>query len=55
MLIEAGNKDFHGMELGAGMEGGGVMLSIAGSAHEGIFLEALIEMCEYGRSAGVYR
>ncbi len=43
------------MELGAGMEGGGVMLSIAGSAHEGIFLEALIEMCEYGRSAGVYR
>jgi hypothetical protein len=41
--------------LREGMEGGGFMLSIAGSAHEGIFLEALIEMCEYGRSAGVYR
>ena len=41
--------------LKEGMEGGGYMLSIAGSAHEGISIEALKEMCDYGRKAGVYR
>jgi uroporphyrinogen decarboxylase len=41
--------------LKEGMEGGGFMLSIAGSAHEGIQLEALIEMCQYNQKAGVYR
>jgi uroporphyrinogen-III decarboxylase len=41
--------------LKEGMEGGGFMLSIAGSAHEGVQMEALIEMCNYGRKAGVYR
>ena len=41
--------------LKEGMEGGGFILSIAGSAHEGVETEALLEMCEYGRSAGVYR
>jgi uroporphyrinogen decarboxylase len=40
--------------LKEGMEGGGYMLSIAGSAHEGIQLEALIEMCHYLQKAGVY-
>ena len=37
------------------MEGGGFMLSIAGSAHEGIQMEALIEMCRYLQKVGVYR
>jgi uroporphyrinogen decarboxylase len=41
--------------LKEGMEGGGYMLSIAGSAHEGVSIEALIEMCHYARKAGVYR
>jgi hypothetical protein len=36
------------------MKGGGYMLSIAGSAHEGVQLEALIEMCRYLQEAGVY-
>ena len=36
-------------------EGGGFMLSIAGSAHEGIQMEALIEMCRYLQKVGVYR
>jgi uroporphyrinogen-III decarboxylase len=40
--------------LKEGMEGGGYMLSIAGSAHEGVQLEALIEMCRYVKEAGVY-
>ncbi len=40
--------------LKEGMEGGGYMLSIAGSAHESIQLEALIEMCRYLRKVGVY-
>jgi uroporphyrinogen decarboxylase len=40
--------------LEEGMEGGGYMLSIAGSAHEGIQLEALIEMCRYLHEVGVY-
>jgi hypothetical protein len=30
------------------------MLSIAGSAHEGIHQEALIEMCRYLQEAGAY-
>jgi uroporphyrinogen-III decarboxylase len=38
-----------------GMEGGGFILSIAGSAHEGVLPEALTEMCDYARIAGVYR
>jgi hypothetical protein len=37
------------------MEGGGFMLSIAGSVHEGIQLDALVEMCRYNQKAGVYR
>jgi uroporphyrinogen decarboxylase len=40
--------------LKEGMEGGGYMLSIAGSAHEGIETEALVEMCRYLQGAGVY-
>lgn len=40
--------------LEEGMEGGGFMLSIAGSAHEGIQLEALIEMCRYLGEIGAY-
>ena len=40
--------------LREGMEGGGYMLSIAGSAHEGIQFEALIEMCRYLQEVGVY-
>jgi uroporphyrinogen decarboxylase len=40
--------------LREGMEGGGYMLSIAGSAHEGVQLEALIEMCRYLQEAGIY-
>jgi uroporphyrinogen decarboxylase len=40
--------------LKEGMEGGGYMLSIAGSAHEGINLEALIEMCRHVQVAGAY-
>ncbi len=40
--------------LKEGMEGGGYILSIAGSAHEGIQMEALIEMCRYLQNAGVY-
>jgi uroporphyrinogen decarboxylase len=38
-----------------GREGGGYMLSIGGSAHEGIRTEALIEMCRYAQIAGAYR
>jgi hypothetical protein len=38
-----------------GMEGGGFILSIAGSAHEGVAAEALCEMCAYAQKAGVYR
>jgi hypothetical protein len=30
------------------------MLSIAGSAHESIQLEALIEMCRYLQEVGIY-
>ena len=41
--------------LKEGMEGGGFVFSIAGSAHEGIETEALIEMCRYAQVAGVYR
>jgi uroporphyrinogen-III decarboxylase len=41
--------------LREGMQGGGFILSIAGSAHEGVQLEALIEMCRYGQETGVYR
>ena len=41
--------------LKEGMEGGGFILSIAGSAHEGVKTEALLEMCRYARTAGVYR
>ena len=40
--------------LKEGMKGGGFVLSIAGSAHEGIEIEALIEMCRYAQVAGVY-
>ncbi len=40
--------------LKEGMDGGGYMLSIAGSAHEGVHLEALLEMCRYAQGAGVY-
>lgn len=40
--------------LGEGKKGGGYMLSIAGSAHESVNLEALIEMCRYAQTAGVY-
>ncbi len=40
--------------LKEGMEGGGYMLSIAGSAHENVHLGALIEMCRHARAAGVY-
>ncbi len=40
--------------LKEGMEGGGYLLSIAGSAHENIHLEALVEMCRYAQEAGVY-
>ncbi len=41
--------------LREGMEGGGFILSIAGSAHEGIETEALIEMCRYLPKAGNYQ
>jgi hypothetical protein len=41
--------------LKEGMEGGGYMLSIAGSAHEGVLPEALTEMCRYAQTAGIYR
>ena len=41
--------------LKEGMEGGGFILSIAGSAHEGVETEALLEMCHYAQVAGVYR
>ena len=41
--------------LKEGMEGGGFMLSIAGSAHEGVLPEALTEMCRYAQTGGVYR
>jgi hypothetical protein len=34
--------------------GGGYIFSIAGSAHEGVRLEALIEMCRHLKEAGVY-
>lgn len=40
--------------LREGMEGGGYLLSIAGSAHESINLEALIEMCRYFQEVGIY-
>jgi hypothetical protein len=40
--------------LKEGMKGGGFILSIAGSAHEGIKIEALMEMCRYAQIAGVY-
>jgi uroporphyrinogen decarboxylase len=40
--------------LREGKEGGGFLLSIAGSAHENVHLEALAEMCRYNQSAGVY-
>ena len=40
--------------LKEGMEGGGYMLSIAGSAHESIQIEALIEMCRYLQEVGIY-
>ncbi|MEW6672229.1 MAG: uroporphyrinogen decarboxylase family protein [Thermodesulfobacteriota bacterium] len=40
--------------LQEGMKGGGYMLSIAGSAHEGIHLEAMMEMCRYLQQVGVY-
>jgi uroporphyrinogen decarboxylase len=40
--------------LKEGMEGGGYMLSIAGSAHEGIYPDALVEMCRHARAAGIY-
>lgn len=40
--------------LSEGMEGGGFILSIAGSAHEGVKLEALVEMCRYLQEAGAY-
>jgi len=40
--------------LKEGMEGGGYMLSIAGSAHENIHPQALIEMCRHAQAAGVY-
>jgi uroporphyrinogen decarboxylase len=40
--------------LKEGMEGGGFILSIAGSAHEGVETEALVEMCRYAQIAGVY-
>ena len=41
--------------LKEGMEGGGFILSIAGSAHEGVLPEALIEMCRYAHKAGIYQ
>ena len=37
-----------------GMEEGGFILSIAGSAHEGIEPEALIEMCRYAQVSRIY-
>jgi len=40
--------------LQEGMEGGGFFLSIAGSAHDGVQLEALIEMCRYLQEVGTY-
>ena len=41
--------------LEEGMEGGGFVLSSAGSAHEGVHPEALVEMCRYQQVVGVYR
>jgi uroporphyrinogen decarboxylase len=41
--------------LREGMAGGGYMLSIAGSAHEGIRPEALLELCRHAQVAGIYR
>ena len=40
--------------LQEGSEGGGYMLSIAGSAHESVHPEALVEMCRHVQVAGVY-
>jgi hypothetical protein len=40
--------------LKEGMKGGGYIFSIAGSAHEGLQLEALIEMCRYLHQVGAY-
>lgn len=40
--------------LREGMEGGGYIFSVAGSVHEGIQLEALIEMCRYVKEIGFY-
>jgi uroporphyrinogen decarboxylase len=37
-----------------GKEGGGFLLSIAGSAHENVRLDALVEMCRYNRAVGTY-
>jgi uroporphyrinogen-III decarboxylase len=41
--------------LKEGMEGGGYFLSVAGSVHEAVLTEALIEMCRYAQKAGRYR
>ncbi len=41
--------------LREGMAGGGFILSLAGSAHDAVELEALLEMCRHNREAGVYR
>ncbi len=41
--------------LKEGMEGGGYFLSAAGSVHEAVLTEALIEMCRYAQEAGRYR
>ena len=41
--------------LRGGMEGGEFILSIAGSAHEGVLPEALIEMCCCAQQIGAYR
>jgi uroporphyrinogen decarboxylase len=41
--------------LEEGMEGGGLILSVAGSVHEGIETKALIEMCRHLQRAGNYR
>jgi len=40
--------------LQEGKQGGGYIFSIAGSAHEGMQLEALIEMCRYLHQVGAY-
>ncbi len=40
--------------LREGMDGGGYVFSIAGSAHQGVNPAALVEMCRYVQQAGVY-